>query len=205
MARPSRFVHPFRAVRDMMGLSQEKAAEALGISRSTLKQIETGILPLSQEISDRMRALTGVKIRVGVCNKTVAPVAWDDSRYDENTLKRYREYSDARYEQRASAKLGQLEILLKLAARKKRLGPVVVALNEVLWGDLIPHFKLFTDDDLDLLTDAEAVKLFGVTKEEYLRWRRGVTKEEYSRWQGLPAPEELPKPKKSAGSKKPRP
>jgi len=91
MARPSRFVHPFRAVRDIMGLSQEKAAQALGISTSTLQQIERGILPVSQEIHLRMRALSGADIPQGVCTETIPPVEHTSGGpYDAGSLERWK-------------------------------------------------------------------------------------------------------------------
>lgn len=187
MARPSRFVHPFRRVRDIIGISQERAAVALGISTSTLQQIERGILPLSEDISKRMEALTGVKIPAGVCNKTVAPIAWDDSPYDENTLERYRKYADPEHKSLAGVTVEVLEFLLKQAVRKKRLGPVLVALNKIL-GELIPAFDLWSEDD-------------SVDYEEELRFLR-MTKDEFVRMKTQPGSlEDLPKiTKKSAES-----
>ena len=58
-----------------MGISQEKAAEMLGISRSALKQIETGVLPLSEEIATRMLIISGARIPPGLCRETAAPLA----------------------------------------------------------------------------------------------------------------------------------
>jgi predicted DNA-binding protein (UPF0251 family) len=215
MARPSRFTHPFRRVRDLMGLSQEKAAEALGISRSGLKQIETGMLPLSAEISGRMFALSGAIIPTGICNETIAPVAWDGSPYDANSLARWSKTFSNAPEKLHELMLSDLQIFMKVAGRKGYPLPFMSAIQRSV-RQLAKDFRLV---DFNILSQEEAARLLGYTKEDFVAINRlagGITEEKLDVLNRLFADimmEKLieliegsrQKPKKAAESKRKRP
>jgi len=66
MARPSSTYHPLREIRRILGLSQKRFAETISIAPVTLKKIESGELPLSDEVASRIFAETEVPLgRVG--------------------------------------------------------------------------------------------------------------------------------------------
>jgi DNA-binding XRE family transcriptional regulator len=147
MDRPSRFVHPFRSVRNIMGMSQQKAAEALGISRSTLQQIERGVLPLSMEIHLRMRALSGANIPEGLCTETIPPVERDYvTPYDAKSLERWRKDFPHQRERILRFINLELPLFVEVAERKGYLLPFLWAVRRAILR-LADDFKIQEEAD----------------------------------------------------------
>jgi transcriptional regulator with XRE-family HTH domain len=173
-------------------MSQESAADALGISRSALKQIETGLLPLSEEIRARILLLTGAKLPLGVCRKSIAPVAWDDTPYSEKSYRDWRhklftEDGPSPAEENFKRALARdLDGLLDMARQRWCFFPFGWALQTTM-GELARNFGLTGEG---LLEEEAGQRLFGNLLERAIA--SGIDLE-------LP-----PKPKKSAGSKKKR-
>jgi transcriptional regulator with XRE-family HTH domain len=161
MPRPPKFIHPFRRVREMIGLSQERASGLLGISTSTLKQIERGVLPLSEEIRSRILLLTGAKLHGGFCRKSSEPVAWDNSPYDAESLGKWRAQvfpQDASNADRfISTLFDDLHALIYSASRKGCLFTFLWAIQTAL-GDQARNFGLGRSEFLE---DETLSRLFG--------------------------------------------
>ena len=129
-----------------MGMNQQKAADALGISRSTLQQIERGVLPLSEEIQRRMHALSGAYIPTGICSETIAPVTLIGTPYDANSLERLRETWGHLGKRYHALILSNLEFFLRDADRKGSIRPFLFAVLFSL-HQLAEDFHLDVDDE----------------------------------------------------------
>ncbi len=59
MPRKPSFIHPVRALRSAVGMSQEVFATALGCAAISVKRVENGSLKLSDDLADAMSLRTG--------------------------------------------------------------------------------------------------------------------------------------------------
>jgi transcriptional regulator with XRE-family HTH domain len=161
-----------------MGMSQQKAAEALGISTSTLQQIERGVLPLSADISMRMLALSGAIIEPGLCRETTDSIAWDGSPYDANSLNRWRKTFVKKLKKLHEEIVPDLKTLIKVADRKGYSLPFIWAVRTSVYH-LAADFRLY---DLDILGAEEVARLMRTSKgrlDMLGKFLRGVKMGEY--------------------------
>jgi transcriptional regulator with XRE-family HTH domain len=128
-----------------MGISQEKAAEMLGISRSALKQIETGVLPLSEEIATRMLIISGARIPPGLCRETAAPLAWNRKPYNANSLNQWKKAFSSKLNKLPENIVLDLQFLIKIAERKGCLIPFMWAVQTAL-RELVSDFRVWDRD-----------------------------------------------------------
>ena len=176
-----------------MGVSQEEAAEALGISASAIQQIERGVLPLSEEIAKLMLLWSGAKIPTGLCRETAEPIAWDNLPYDTSSVHQwYRHVFPIEAIDKFNERLSRdLTDLINSAARKGCLVPFMWAIQTAL-GEQARNFRIAGEGFLD---DETLTRLFGGLIER--AHANGIELEEAFKMARPPV-------KKSSGSKRKR-
>jgi transcriptional regulator with XRE-family HTH domain len=141
MPRAPQFIHPFRAVRAIMGMSQAAAGKALGLSASAIQQIERGLIPVSEDTASRMLGLSGAEIPLGYCRETIAPVAWDGSPYNANSLERWRKDLPNQLKRRRKLLFDDLQSAIKDAEREGCVIPFIWAVYASVF-EIMNAFRL---------------------------------------------------------------
>lgn len=91
--RSSGLKHTLAVLRTTIDEKQDGFASLIGKTVSTVASIESGRLPLSEELAEHIAAETGVNLSWLLANKTKKPiVAWDGKPY---TLEKYKKYRAA--------------------------------------------------------------------------------------------------------------
>lgn len=155
MPRPPKFIHPLRRVREILEISQDELAKRVGISRSALQQIERGMLPLSEEIHERILLITGANLPMGLCRTDAEPLAWNGHPYSKSLHVKWVEemFPQETDKLRKMAKLiaDDVERLLKIAEGSGNFYPFAFKLQSAL-GQMAESFRfveeLRIDDDI---------------------------------------------------------
>jgi transcriptional regulator with XRE-family HTH domain len=118
MARPAQFLHPLRAVAQIIGDSQSQMAKRLGISAESIKSICIGRMAISPSLSVRIRETTGADIPPGIIKHSMPP---KDREGHDFTLESY-ESVNARsdWEHQAADLSHCLFLTMEAAASKKK-------------------------------------------------------------------------------------
>lgn len=115
--------HPLREIRSILGWTQPKLAEKLGIHPTYVRKIELGSRSLTPELARRIGELTGAKSTELLKGSEGKALSWKGEPY---SLAAFKEWSSA-WEDAESAELFAdgiaywARILFEAAAKKKRL------------------------------------------------------------------------------------
>ena len=137
MARPAQFLHPLRAVAQIIGDSQSQMAKRLGISAESIKSICIGRMAISPALSKKISEVTGADIQPGMITHSALPKDMDGQNF---TLESYESANIRRdWEYQADEVSGLLFVLMEAGAAKKKSNLLASEIREFLEGLRTKH------------------------------------------------------------------